>query len=71
MLSAKSLLETTGCSKGFHNMLMQLRKVCNHPYLFEEVEEEGQDEYGEHLILNSGKMICVDKLLQKVLAQKE
>lgn len=71
MLQAKNLFETTGCSKGFHNILMQLRKACNHPYLFEDVEEEGQDEFGEHLVLNSGKMVCVDKLLQKVLAQKE
>ena len=25
------------------NVLMQLRKVCNHPYLFPGVEEEGSD----------------------------
>ena len=24
--------------KGYHNLLMQLRKVCNHPYLFDGIE---------------------------------
>ena len=52
-------------------MLMQLRKVCNHPYLFDGVEEEGSETYGEHLMTNSGKMIFLDKLLAKVRAQNE
>lgn len=56
--------------KGYHNILMQLRKVCNHPYMFDDIEEEG-DEFGEHLIQTSGKMIFLDKLLKKVHAQKE
>ena len=42
--------------------------MCNHPYLFDEVEEDG-DEFGEHLISNSGKMIFVDKLMEKVIKQ--
>lgn len=45
---------------------MQLRKVCNHPYLFEGVEEEGAPELGEHMIEASGKMIILDKLLKKL-----
>lgn len=44
---------------------MQLRKVCNHPYLFPGVEAEGAPELGEHLIQVSGKMRFLDKLLQK------
>ena len=44
---------------------MQLRKLCNHPYMFEGVEEEGIGTYGDHLIYNCGKMIFLDKLLQK------
>ena len=71
MLQAKNLFETTGTSRPYHNVLMQLRKCCNHPYLFEDVEEEGEDEFGEHLILNSGKMVFLDKLLQKLVAAKE
>lgn len=52
-------------TKSYHNILMQLRKVCNHPYLFEGVEPPGLDEYGEHVIEASGKLILVDKLLKK------
>ena len=50
MLQAKNLFSATGSNKSFHNILMQLRKVCNHPYMFEGVEESGQDLFGEHLI---------------------
>jgi SNF2 family DNA or RNA helicase len=28
------------------NLLMQLRKVCNHPYLFQGIEEEGAPALG-------------------------
>ena len=45
------------------NLMMQLKKVCNHPYLFENVEEEGLPALGEHLIQNCGKMMVLDKLL--------
>ncbi len=45
---------------------MQLRKACNHPYLFENIEENGSDEFGEHLITNSGKMLFLDRLLNKI-----
>jgi SNF2 family DNA or RNA helicase len=50
---------------------MQLRKVCNHPYLFEGVEPEGADEFGEHLIEASGKLTFVDKLFKKILPKNE
>lgn len=53
--------------KNYHNILMQLRKVCNHPYLFEGIEAEGADEFGEHLVEASGKLTLVDRLLKKVL----
>lgn len=35
---------------------MQLRKVCLHPYIFPEVEDNSLPELGEHLIEASGKM---------------
>lgn len=47
------------------NLIMQLRKVCNHPYLFHGGEPVGSEEYGEHIIEASGKLIVVDKLLMK------
>jgi len=48
------------------NIVMQLRKCCNHPYLFEGVEDRSLDPLGEHLIDNCGKLSMVDKLLKKL-----
>ncbi|KAI5151129.1 SWI/SNF-related matrix-associated actin-dependent regulator of chromatin subfamily A member 5 [Enteropsectra breve] len=44
------------------NVVMQLKKCCNHPYLFLGAEPE-PFETGEHLITNSGKLVVLDKLL--------
>ena len=69
LLENRTLLDEHGmASSSYNNILMQLRKVCNHPYLFEGIEEEGQEVFGEHLVTNSGKMIFLDKLLQKCTA---
>eukprot|EP01116_Phalansterium_solitarium_P017355 TRINITY_DN4255_c0_g1_i1.p1 TRINITY_DN4255_c0_g1~~TRINITY_DN4255_c0_g1_i1.p1 ORF type:complete len:1042 (-),score=333.17 TRINITY_DN4255_c0_g1_i1:233-3358(-) len=46
------------------SLLMQLRKVCMHPYLFD-IEPEPFVP-GEHLVRNSGKMMLLDKLLPKL-----
>eukprot|EP00727_Mastigamoeba_balamuthi_P011170 m51a1_g6676 putative myb domain-containing protein (1645) ;mRNA; f:210997-220030 len=52
------------------NVVMQLRKVCNHPYLFEGAEQGHADgETGDDIITNSGKMVVLDKLLPKLQAQ--
>lgn len=45
---------------------MQLRKVCNHPYLFEGVEDPELPTLGDHLIRASGKLIVLDKLLERI-----
>lgn len=44
------------------NILMQLRKCVDHPYLFDGVEPE-PFEMGEHLIEASGKLCLLDSLL--------
>ena len=44
--------------------------MCNHPYLFEGVEEENQPAPDDHLITTSGKMIVLDKLLMKLSTEK-
>ncbi|KAG5350414.1 hypothetical protein C0989_011178 [Termitomyces sp. Mn162] len=46
------------------NMVMQLRKVTCHPYLFDGAEPGPPYTTDEHLIQNSGKMIILDKLLK-------
>ena len=48
--------------KGLNNMLVQLRKCVNHPYLFDGVEPE-PFHAGEHLVHASGKLIVLDRLL--------
>ncbi|KAG6331414.1 hypothetical protein ID866_7673 [Astraeus odoratus] len=51
------------------NMVMQLRKVTCHPYLFDGAEPGPPYTTDEHLIENSGKMIILDKLLKSMKAK--
>lgn len=51
------------------NILMQLRKVCNHPYLFEGAEPGPPYIEGPHLWENCGKMTLLHKLLPKLKSQ--
>lgn len=51
------------------NIVMQLRKCCNHPYLFEGAEPGPPYTTDEHLVYNSGKMVVLDKLLKKMKEQ--
>merc|ERR1719209_1626802 len=51
------------------NILMQLRKCTNHPYLFDGAEPGPPYTTDEHLIENSAKLMVVDKLLPKLQAQ--
>jgi len=55
----------------YKNILIQLRKVCDHPYLFPDQEPEGADEFGDHLWLSSGKMRFLDKLLMRLRKDNE
>ncbi|KAA1102342.1 hypothetical protein PGT21_019144 [Puccinia graminis f. sp. tritici] len=50
------------------NVVMQLRKCCNHPYLFDGAESPPFTT-DEHLVYNSGKMIILDKLLKAMKAK--
>ncbi|OCH89738.1 SNF2 family DNA-dependent ATPase [Obba rivulosa] len=51
------------------NMVMQLRKVTCHPYLFDGAEPGPPYTTDEHLIENSGKMVILDKLLSSMKAK--
>ncbi|EEY63798.1 chromatin-remodeling complex ATPase chain, putative [Phytophthora infestans T30-4] len=58
---------TGGVSKSaLQNIVMQLRKCCGHPYLFEGQEDRTLDPLGEHVVENCGKMVLLDKLLTKL-----
>jgi SWI/SNF-related matrix-associated actin-dependent regulator of chromatin subfamily A member 5 len=54
---------------GLLNVLMQLRKVCNHPYLFDGAEQGPPYIDGPHLWENAGKMQLLHKLLPKLKAK--
>ena len=47
------------------NIVMQLRKCCNHPYLFQGAEPGPPYFTGDHLVENSGArpMTCMDSIL--------
>ncbi|TXT12146.1 uncharacterized protein COLE_02556 [Cutaneotrichosporon oleaginosum] len=51
------------------NIVMQLRKCCNHPYLFDGAEPGPPYTTDEHLIDNAGKMMILDKLLKSMQAK--
>ena len=48
---------------------MQLRKVCNHPYLFDGAEVGPPFTCDTHIINNSGKMVILDRLLSRLKEQ--
>ncbi|KAF8196975.1 SNF2 family DNA-dependent ATPase [Pholiota molesta] len=54
------------------NMVMQLRKVCSHPFLFDwPVDPNTMDPVlGEELLNASGKMMVLDRLLQELFRRK-
>ena len=52
------------------NLLMQLRKVCDHPYLLPNAEPEPYA-IGEHLVASSSKLMLLDKLLANILPKGE
>ncbi|KAF2874386.1 SNF2 family N-terminal domain-containing protein [Massariosphaeria phaeospora] len=51
------------------NIVMQLRKCCNHPYLFDGAEPGPPYTTDEHLVTNAAKMVMLDKLLKRMKAQ--
>ncbi|KAL6706680.1 transcriptional regulator [Coniothyrium glycines] len=56
--------------RGLSNMLMQLRKLCNHPFVFEEVEDVMNPTKGTNDLLwrSAGKFELLDRILPKFQA---
>ena len=52
MVQDKSLVKKAGSggTKALMNTIMQLRKLCNHPFMFREVEESYAKHIGELFI---------------------
>ncbi|KAJ3317182.1 chromatin remodeling complex Adenosinetriphosphatase, partial [Gonapodya sp. JEL0774] len=59
---------TTGKTR-LLNIVMQLRKCCNHPYLFDGVEPGPPFTTDQHIVDNAGKMVVLDKLLTMLQAR--
>ena len=54
------------------NAVMQLRKVCSHPFLFDwPIDPKTHDPIlGEELVNASGKMMVLDRLLRELFERK-
>lgn len=51
------------------NLLMQLRKICNHPYQLHNAEPDPY-ELGDHIITASGKFIILEKLVEELVVKQ-
>ena len=60
-VSDSSILSDQAPARGLNNVVMQLRKVCNHPYLF---SPEGYH-INDTIVRSSGKMALLDQMLPK------
>lgn len=58
--------------KGLSNMIMQLRKVCNHPFVFEAVESAINPSKinNDYLWRTAGKFELLDRVLPKFFVSK-
>jgi superfamily II DNA/RNA helicase len=56
----------------YHNILMQLRKICNHSYLFlEDIQTIPDETYFKYLLESSGKLFVLDKLIDSLVFQQK
>lgn len=55
--------------RGLSNMLMQLRKLCNHPFVFEEIEQQINPSKANNDLIwrTAGKFELLDRVLPKFL----
>ena len=66
----KEALDPNGKPAYMNNIMMQLRKCCNHPYLFEwPVGNDGEDAIDEILIESSGKLLLLDRLMKRLIPE--
>ncbi|KAJ7194037.1 SNF2 family N-terminal domain-containing protein [Mycena pura] len=61
---------TTKQWQKFSMLLMQLRRICDHPYMIDDAMPE-QYEIGEHLVAASSKLLAIDKIFAQVLPMGE
>jgi len=66
MMEEKDPDALVGKGAMLRNLVMQLRKVCLHPYLFDFAEPNMNDTTVEELVATSGKLAVLDKLLMSL-----
>lgn len=65
LLVVNGIVDKSESKTRLMNIAMQLKKCCNHPYLFEGAEPGPPFTNDYHLVSSCGKMILLDKLLCK------
>jgi len=55
-------------SQALQNLMMQLRKICNHPYLF--MLNMDHNKVNDEIWRSSGKFELLDRILPKLLNSK-
>lgn len=68
IMTCKSVQLEQGGIANLNNTAMQLRKVCNHPYLFLDRTKEREEVDFEQLIRSSGKLALLFNILPKLKA---
>ncbi|KAL6072288.1 Transcription activator BRG1 [Balamuthia mandrillaris] len=69
--SSAPTITTRVQSTKLQNMIMQLRKACNHPYLFEWPIDTATGDVivDEQMVSSSGKLLMLDRLLPRLKAE--
>lgn len=66
----KNLVNAQGKGIKLNNVLMQLRKCCNHPFLFDwPLDSNGHEAVDEVLVQASGKMLLLDRLVKRLMEE--
>eukprot|EP00002_Diphylleia_rotans_P027941 TRINITY_DN5629_c0_g1_i2.p1 TRINITY_DN5629_c0_g1~~TRINITY_DN5629_c0_g1_i2.p1 ORF type:complete len:913 (+),score=163.96 TRINITY_DN5629_c0_g1_i2:1184-3922(+) len=61
-----TLLKSGGAILNMNNLLMDLRKICNHPFLISSNIDENSPSYREELVNQSAKLVFLDQILPKL-----
>lgn len=65
-LNSSAKARGMGPAQNVRNLLMELKKCCNHPFLFPNYEDTSTTTTVSDLVRPSGKMILLDKLLLRL-----
>ncbi|XP_024544547.1 CHD3-type chromatin-remodeling factor PICKLE [Selaginella moellendorffii] len=64
----EALSKRGGPQVSLNNVVMELRKLCGHPYMVIEPDSKNEEEENRHRIESSGKLSLLDKMMVKLKA---